>query len=236
MTLTYDPAHVPPDGSLVLKDFQDFMKRLRFRKGPGVRFFHCGEYGEKNSRPHYHACLFNVAFADRELWKVVNDQRYYVSQEVSELWPYGWHTLGDVTFESAAYVARYITKKVTGENADWHYNDVDWHTGEILASRKPEYVTMSRRPGIGSAWIDQWMEDSFKDDSVIVRGRPMRPPKAYLKRFEDRAARSARRVKNLRKAKARKQLDKGLDQRLEVREQIQQIRLKQLKRGLENAD
>jgi hypothetical protein len=62
ITLTYSPENLPKDGSLDVSHFQKFMKRFRKRFGPGIRFFHCGEYGESLSRPHYHACIFGFDF------------------------------------------------------------------------------------------------------------------------------------------------------------------------------
>ena len=101
----------------------------------GVRFFHCGEYGELLYRPHYHACLFGFDFSDKVLWSTRGGVRLYRSKILEKLWTFGFSTIGDVTFESAAYVARYCTKKITGDKADEHYN-----------GRSPEYVTMSRPP------------------------------------------------------------------------------------------
>lgn len=171
--------------SLDVRDFQLFMKRLRKRFGDGIRFFHCGEYGEKYHRPHYHACLFNFDFPDKELFKIDNGFRLYVSKELEKLWPYGFCTIGDVTFESAAYVARYITKKVTGDDADNHYLVVDEETGEVIGKRKPEYITMSRRPGIAKGWFDKFKDDVYPSDKIHVNGKAFRPPKYYDKLFEE---------------------------------------------------
>jgi hypothetical protein len=149
ITLTFSPEHlVARDNpwSLDVRDWQLFMKRLRKRTGKKIRFYHCGEYGELHKRPHYHACLFGYDFPDKRLWRVVNGQRLYTSYFLQELWPYGFSTIGTVTFESAAYVARYIMKKVSGKNADDYYQWFDDETGEIF-DRHPEYTTMSRRPG-----------------------------------------------------------------------------------------
>lgn len=175
ITLTYSNAHLPPDGSLNLRHFQLFMKRLRKRLGP-VRFFHCGEYGALNLRPHYHACLFGLEFEDKILHKIDKKTKIplYKSEILSELWPFGFSTIGDVTFESAAYCARYITKKITGPPAEAHYQNIDQETGEIH-QLKPEYTTMSRRPGIGRAWFDKYKSDLYPDDFIILRGKKMKP-------------------------------------------------------------
>ena len=92
-------------------NFQLFMKRLRKKHKHKIRFFHCGEYGEKNQRPHYHALIYNHDFSDKRLFKERKNIKLYTSKELEELWPYGFSTIGDVTFQSSAYVARYIMKK-----------------------------------------------------------------------------------------------------------------------------
>ena len=143
VTLTYSDEHLPDGGRLVLDDFQRFFKRLRKRVGVPVRYYHCGEYGETFGRPHYHACIFGYGFPDRVLWSYSNGQPLYSSKELSDLWPYGHALIGEVTFDSAAYVARYIMKKVNGDRADEHYRRVDLDTGEIY-QLPPEYTTMSR--------------------------------------------------------------------------------------------
>ena len=52
------------------------MKKLRGRLSPKrVRYFHCGEYGEKFSRPHYHVCLFGFGFPDKVFYKEANGER-----------------------------------------------------------------------------------------------------------------------------------------------------------------
>ena len=173
ITLTYSDEHLPSDKSLHVEHFQKFMKRLRKRFGEGVRYYHCGEYGEKYMRPHYHACLFNFDFPDKKIWKENNGNRLYVSESLSELWPFGFVTIGDVTFESAAYVARYIMKKVNGDLAESHYERVDWETGEVY-QLKPEYTTMSRRPGIGSNWFAKFKDDIFPQDYVVINGKKLK--------------------------------------------------------------
>lgn len=122
ITLTYASEHLPPDSSLHYRDFQLFMKRLRKKfTGKKIRFYMCGEYGENFGRPHFHACLFGHNFDDLKLWKTQNNIPLYRSKILEELWPFGHSSVGSVTFESAAYVARYIMKKVTGEAAELHY-------------------------------------------------------------------------------------------------------------------
>lgn len=168
LTLTYDDESIPENGSLCLNDFQLFMKRLRKQYGKGIRYFHCGEYGENLGRPHYHALLFNHDFTDRKFWAKRNDFKLYTSNALRELWPMGHSVIGDVSFESAAYVARYVMKKVTGDRA------ADYYGPKI-----PEYTTMSRRPGIGKMWYEKFKGDVYPRDRVVIRGHSTRPPRFY---------------------------------------------------------
>ena len=222
ITLTYDEDQVPSDFSLKVEHFQKFMKRLRFKFGAGIRFFHCGEYGDLYGRPHYHAIIFNHDFYDKELFNIKKGVNLYTSKDLQELWPYGFSTVGDVTFESAAYVARYVTKKVTGEAAKEHYGD-----------RKPEYVTMSRRPGIAKAWFDKFKDDVFPHDFVLIRkNMKVKPPRYYDGQYELTNPDDFRRIKAIRKKRAAENPD-NTDERLEVRHNIKKLQAKRLKRSLE---
>lgn len=233
ITLTYNNDSLPSLNSLDLSAFQKFMKRLRKRFGEGIRFFHCGEYGEKFQRPHYHACLFNFDFADKQLWSTRNGNRLYTSEALSELWPFGFSTIGDVNFETAAYVARYITKKINGARSHSHYQVVDPSSGEILGRRKPEYITMSRRPGIGREWFEKYSSDIYPDDFVILNGKKMKPPKFYDRTFELENPDEFSRVLARRKADAKNRAENTTPERLEVREKVQELKLKTLVRSYE---
>ncbi|QXP08284.1 MAG: replication initiator protein [Arizlama microvirus] len=224
ITLTYAPEHVPPDGSLIKSHFQKFMKRLRKAISPKlVRFFHCGEYGELHQRPHYHACLFGYDFPDKILYTIRDECRLYRSPMLEKLWPNGFATVGDVTFESAAYVARYITKKITGDLAEKHYQ-----------GRQPEYTTMSRRPGIGKLWYENFKGDVFPCDNVVIRGKVMKPPRYYDKQLELSDAQLFAKIKIDRKAKALQNAADNTTARLAVKETCKIAQFQQLKRGLEN--
>lgn len=233
ITLTFSPDALQQrenEWSLDVRDYQLFMKRLRKKYGSKIRFFHCGEYGEKHKRPHYHACLFNFDFPDKKLWRTVNGNNLYISESLCDLWPYGFSTIGDVTFESAAYVSRYIMKKVTGSAADEHYHWVDEETGETKPL-KPEYTTMSRRPGIGKGWFDKYESDVFPDDFVVINGKKMRPPKYYDSLLEQTRPFEFDYIKDQRKIKALDFQDNNTHDRLEVREKVQLARLEKLPRN-----
>lgn len=140
LTLTYDDEHLPENGTLVKRDLQLFMKR--FRKCVGkVRYYACGEYGDKFGRPHYHLVVFGIGLDD----PVFKDKKYdkksngYHCKLAS--WDKGLVHIGTVTVDSANYVAGYVVKKFKGKGAKEHYDEL----GVI-----PEFVLMSRRPGIGA--------------------------------------------------------------------------------------
>lgn len=179
VTLTYDDDRLPDRGSLRYRDFQLFMKRLRKKLGIPVRFYMCGEYGELTSRPHFHACLFGCHFGDRRVFKQSGSGfTLYTSELLSSLWTDGFASVAELSFESAAYVARYVMKKVTGDLSDDHYRRTDFDTGEVFWL-EPEFARMSLKPGIGFKWFEKYKEDVFENDYVIVNGRKVKPPKYY---------------------------------------------------------
>ena len=232
VTLTYSDEHLPEGGKLVLDHFQRFFKRLRKRVGVPVRYYHCGEYGETFGRPHYHACIFGYGFPDRVLWSYSNGQPLYSSKELSDLWPYGHALIGEVTFDSAAYVARYIMKKVNGDRADEHYRRVDLDTGEIY-QLPPEYTTMSRRPGIGKPWLDKFLSDVYPSDEVVVNGKAVKPPKFYDGVYEVMYPSDMKRIKHERVVNSLRHAENNSYERLLVREEVKMAQISRLIRPLE---
>lgn len=234
LTLTYDDEHVPTDGSLNKSHFQLFMKRLRSRFSEcRIRYYHCGEYGGLYRRPHYHALLFGFDFADKQLFKVVAENRLYVSATLGACWKLGFSSIGAVTFESAAYVARYVMKKVTGDAAVEHYVGCDEVTGELV-ELLPEYTTMSRRPGIGRDWFDRFSSDVYPSDEVVLRGRSMRPPRYYDSILDISDPHELERLKFLRKRQAAKHEVDCTPERLAVREFCKTVEVSRLLRSVEN--
>lgn len=225
ITLTFNDEFLDPSGSLVKRDFQLFMKRLRKRFSPRIiRFFHCGEYGEQLSRPHHHALLFNFDFPDKKFWTARGHVRLYTSEILSELWPYGFSTIGDANFESAAYVARYVTKKVNGEMAKNHYG-----------SRIPEYLTMSRRPGIGHGWFEKFKDDIYPSDFFVLRNNvKCKPPKYYDNLYDLTNPDEMAMIKDERGKRTSLTLDDNLPRRLKDRMAVQTVRYRKLLRGYEN--
>lgn len=235
ITLTYANEHLPEDYSVNVRTWQLFMKRLRKSLGcKKIRSFACGEYGEENLRPHYHAIIFNHDFADKVLFKTDRTgNRLYTSQNLSTIWPYGHATLGDVTFKSAAYVARYIMKKKIGKSPDTlHYTRSHPVTGKIVQVQ-PEFVTQSRRPGLGTSWLGKFKSDAFPSDFLIVDGRRMKPPRFYLDRLPDE---EVEKIKRHRKREGLSKKEDHTKERLHVRELVLKAKLNQLKRNLKDDD
>lgn len=228
VTLTYDDEHLPADGSLDKQAFPDFVRRVR-RSGGKVRYFHCGEYGDREGRPHYHAALFGYDFPDKELGppsKSGADQ--WLSPALERLWPSGLCTIGCLNFESAAYIARYVTKKVTGQRAQEHYERVNPLTGELVQV-EPEFATMSRRPGIGAGWFKKFGSEVYPSDEVIVRGRACKPPRYYDKQLSEGELAA---VKGARLVESMGRLVDGSEDRLHVREVCASARLNLYSRSL----
>lgn len=248
VTLTYNDDHLPDLGSLEYRAFQLFMKRLRKKfthglpsrkhqgptKATSIRFFMAGEYGDLKDRPHFHACLFGINFDDRTYFKTTpTGARLYVSDTLNALWsdkngPIGHATIGDITFESAAYTARYIMKKVNGHE-NWNYAKPDRETGEINYIDK-EFCHMSLKPGIGHGFMQKWKTDIFPRDYCVINGKQVKPPKYYtlLLKKTDPAMHSD--VIDNREASAiQKQLD-NTEERLLVKEKVLKARLSFLKR------
>lgn len=231
LTLTYDDENIPEWDSLDLRDFQLFMKKYRKYLGSQkIKFFHCGEYGDEMGRPHYHACIFGHDFKDKYLFYERKGQKFYRSETLEKLWPHGNSLIADVTFQSAAYVARYILKKINGEQADNHYMSFDTSTGEVVRLQKPEYTTMSN--GIGEEWFNEFSHETFLNNSVIINGQEIKIPRYYDNKYEILEPEKFAEVKQLRQLNALKNAKNNTPERLAVREKIQQYKLNQLKRDL----
>lgn len=233
-TFTYDEDNLPTDGSLVPHHFQDFMKRLRKRLQPQkVRYFHCGEYGDDYHRPHYHGALFGFRPDDLELFGYSNMEPIYTSAFLDSVWTHGKVVLGELTFESAAYIARYTTKKVNGDQKDaGHYIrscPITGETTEVL----PEYATMSRRPGIGGDHYERYSADIFPSDEVVINGHVRRPPRYYANLYRDANQEGFACVRQRRKEFYASHRDDCTYERLVAREKVKEAQFAQLRRGYE---
>jgi len=219
ITLTY--KNPPKNGSLNKTDFTLFMKRLRKKYGNNIRYFQCGEYGEEFRRPHHHACLFNIHFHDQYHWETRGGVHLYRSKDLETLWSHGFCTIGALTPESASYVARYVVKKQSGRTADFHYQG---HT--------PEYITMSRRPGIGKSWFDKYSGDVTTSDKVVIsESLTLRTPRYYDTLYDRINPQHMERIKAQRLAKVNKA--DNTPARLKVKETLLKLKLQKQNRVYE---
>lgn len=256
LTLTYKDECLPPGNSLKYEDFQLFMKRYRKEHNgrikasgaetEGISFYMCGEYGENFGRPHFHACIFGDRFPDLVLWRRSGSgELIYRSETLERLWPFGYSSVGDVNFRSAAYVARYVMKKVTGDLADVKFGDVR-SDGALVArshyeyvdddgvihERVPEFNRMSLKPAIGKRWFDKWSSDVYPSDNVIVNGKQCKPPKYYDRLLERIDEAQFIEIKDRREFDAQAFRGDNTPQRLEAKEAVTGAKLSRLKRGL----
>ncbi|UOK21016.1 replication initiator protein [Chifec microvirus UA13_19] len=213
VTLTYDDSHLPPGGSLDPRHMVLFLKRLRKAHG-SFRFFQCGEYGEDLSRPHHHALLFGVRFDDARQLHGGSDLRE--SAELERLWGHGLCTIGDVTFESAGYVARYSMKKLAAAARPELY---------------PPYLTMSRRPGIGSGFIERHARKVVLQDFIVSNGHKSGVPRFYRDRLSKTHPVESTEAGYRRKGLASVNPD-STGCRLIIREVVKQSSIQLLKRDL----
>lgn len=168
LTLTYDDQHLKSE-KLIYKDFQDFMKRLR-EKYPHkqISYFVTGEYGDKNKRPHWHACIFGHIPEDSK-YKYSNDRgdKIFQAETLKSLWPMGISEYGTITFESAGYCARYSAKKL--------HHGPDGHQYEPISKKSSKHA-------IGKRWLEKYWQDAFTHGRIILPdGKSCSIPRYYEK-------------------------------------------------------
>lgn len=237
VTLTYTPQYLPEDGGLSVSHWQKFAKRLRKDSG-SFRFFMCGEYGDSTLRPHYHAILFGLDFADDRIPIGRNKfgDRHYLSERLTRVWGMGHTVVGAVSQRSAAYVARYCTKKITGEAAKQHYSRTD---GVKTWSVKPEFCIMSRggrvrgSRGIGAEWFTRYHTDLYPSDVTVYEGVRYKTPRYYDGLLERLSPELLEGVKADRRKRGLAYADQVVPERLEAREFILRQRMREAKRPVE---
>ena len=241
--------YIPDDWSLNKQHFIKFMKRLRKHfKNAKIRYFMCGEYGNtckhgldlsevscefcNFGRPHYHAIIFNHVFLDIEKYTQQNGEDRFTSPELAKLWPYGFNDVGEVNFESAAYVARYLLKKKDGVKFDDWY--VDYETGVL---RQKEYCTMSRggtkgSRGLAYEWYEKYKDDVFPRDEVPVSGGFVSKsvPRYYEDLFANENPLSLEEIKEIRKKFREEHADEYTPERLMAKYKVKKAQIELLKR------
>lgn len=257
ITLTYDNEHLPLGKAINIetgetydvptlrpKDLQDFMKRLRitWKRKHGVeniRFYECGEYGETYGRPHYHAIIFGLQIYDlKPDHKSKKGNMNFRSEEIEKIWGKGRVAVGTVTWDSCAYTARYVMKKQTGKGSKEYYK---------VLGVEPEYVRMSRRPGIARNYFDANKEKIYDTDEIYINTNKgvqrAKPSKYYDKLYDIEDHENLEKIKEARKIKAimtQEQIWNSTDMsKREIRENKQEgksIAQKSLKRNYESGN
>lgn len=193
ITLTYNDENLPKNKQLCKKDLQDFWKRLRYYfegketwvnpqngkiENP-IRYFVCGEYGPKTHRPHYHACVFNWKPSDLKFYKENhNKDRLFTSETLNKIWGKGFVIVGELTYESACYVARYVSKKIFKKSADYD-----------TAKIQKEFTLCSTNGGIG---IKYWKEHKVKiteNEGILIKIKGKvkckKIPKYFMRKWKE---------------------------------------------------
>lgn len=230
ITLTYNDENLPERKKLKREDFTLFMKRLRKHAYPTQpRFYLGGEYGTLNDRPHFHAILFGWDWEDKKYYKTTpSGEKIWLSATLERLWPYGYSSTAEMTFESAAYIARYCMQKVTGEMAEEHYKRYD-ELGEYQLP--PEFNGMSLKPGLGADWYKFYKNDVHQNDYVIINGKETNVPKFYDKILKRTDPDKMQYFKEQREWNGYQQRLDNTPERLAVKEQVTLAKIKQLQRG-----
>lgn len=200
ITLTYDDEHIVPVMPENASRFDEspfrytlypdhvsaFLKRLRrfyeyHYEHVGIRYYYCGEYGSTTFRPHYHLIAFNLPLYDLVPYKTnFNGDVLYNSETLNDLWGHGFVVVGACTWQTSAYVARYVLKKQKGKGAKDYYKDF----GIV-----PEFVRMSRDGGIGLGYYNRELDKIYEFDKCqLPNGVTCKPPKYFddqLKKITD---------------------------------------------------
>lgn len=154
---------------------QRFFKRLR--KLYKFRYFAVGEYGSQSNRPHYHAVFFGQDFLGGSF--KINDE-LYGNKILDMVWTHGDVVCAPVNMATCCYVAGYVQKKITDQ-------------------RPPMKPLMSMRPGIGADWLEKYWPDIAATGSVVIEGKEMEVPNAYILKKE----RELEHVKDIKKSRVR---------------------------------
>lgn len=232
VTLTINDKHLVPMMGISRDTHQKFMKRLRKHTGQKIRYYMCGEYGEQLQRPHYHYILFGIDFPDKYKWRENNGNIAYRSPTLEKIWPYGHAEISAVNFETCAYVARYVMKKITGNLAHEHYRRTADDGTEYWLT--PEFNYMSRNPGIASTWWRDFHTEIYPHDEMVVRGAKAKPPRYYDQLLEKFKPLEYELIKKERELEATNNRADNTPRRLKDKETVLKAKLALKKRTLEN--
>lgn len=154
-------------GVLCQEDVQKFMKRLRkYYKQRTLRYFYCGEYGEKKWRPHYHMILFGVDYTE-------------VTEEgIGNIWTHGKADVSQqfVTDNAISYIVGYVKKKIPGRTQAYEKYEGN--------NRPKPYLRASQ--GLGGEWSDIHIDEWSRTLEIAYKGYQVPVPRYYIKRAKKR--------------------------------------------------
>ncbi|AXF52309.1 MAG: replication initiator protein [Microviridae sp.] len=248
ITLTYEDITANP--SLHHPDFQKFMKRLRFNHAAAgaIRYYMCGEYGVNQDdikagmkkprlgRKHFHAIIFGTDFPDKYFHETTESgEKLYRSPTLEKCWTLGHSSVGELNYESVSYVTRYILKKQTGVDSKEHYTYIDDHG--FMSEVEPEYTRMSLKPGIGANWFNQFKEDIYNYDELVIptkNGMKKAPiPKYYDELMSRLDPETIEDLKITRQLNAKKFEKEQTLERRSTRQYLRNKQIDKLKRSLQ---
>lgn len=243
VTITYDDKHLPkPDeiidnngiswtndgswegGTLVPSHLTQFIKNVRQimkrdYNQDGIRFMACGEYGDEGARPHYHIIFYNLNLPTEDLYnpRIINKEFYYQSKIIERAWDKGISNVSEATWNTIAYTARYITKKINGEGSDELYHS---------HGKFKEFMRVSRMPGIGEGYYEKHKDEIYTTDSILIKNKTgsihVKPPSYYDKKFEKENPKRWREIQKQRRKDGENQNKlKGLNTSLFIRKQLE---------------
>ena len=125
VTLTYDADQGVNAVTLIYKDVQDFLKRLR--KKHKCRYIVTGEYGSAKGRSHWHIILF---FKDS--WPEVTSNK----RVDWKYWKHGFSYFQEPDWKGFEYCLKYVLKDQTSRQSDSH-------------------LAMSKKPPLGHEFFQQ---------------------------------------------------------------------------------
>lgn len=255
ITLTYDDEHLPHNRKIDIntgellnewtetlypKDLQDFWKRLREHYArkynvKEIRYYECGEYGEKFQRPHYHAIVFGLPIFDLKAdHKSKRGNMNFTSEEIEKIWGNGLVAVGNVTWESCAYTARYIMKKQTGLGKEIYK----------IENRYPEFCCMSKRPAIGKKYFEKNWKQIYENDELYIKTKngatAVKPSRYFDKLFDmvdhnkmEKIKRDRIDIAEIRQVQFENSSDMEYSEMVKNKEESKDLKLKTLQRNFE---
>lgn len=145
--------------SLYPKDLTDYWKRVRKAlPDKSIKYYACGEYGDKDGRPHYHFVLFNSDCDAPFLESVIDDK-----------WQFGFVKIEPLIYPYIEYVTKYITENV-------NFTAVEPHQVEY-------FQRQSHGLGLEGYFSDVKYFGSNYKTTMLPSGKVITTPRYFRKKF-----------------------------------------------------